>query len=161
MRKDPPPPAPVAPPEPPKPVTGWTDETTHGAASTLVEALTADGWVSRFREGNARMPVIAVADFDDRSADHVPVDLISAEFVRLLGASDRVLAASAGQVADVKLTGVIGLRTAADGAKDFTIDARVADGKSGEALWVAGVTRQRVEPVAAPAPAPAPAPAAK
>ncbi len=142
-RATPPPPAPVAPPEPVKPVSGWTTEVTTGAVSTLCEALTSDGWVSRFREGNSRMPVIAVAPFEDRSGDQVPVSEVAAEFVRLLGTNDRVLAASAGQVADVTLSGVIGLRTSADGAKDFTIDARITDAKSTETLWVAGVTRQR------------------
>lgn len=160
LRKDPPPPAPVVAPEPVKPATGWTDDITKDATKTLVDALIADGWVSRFREGNARMPVIAVVPFDDRSADHVPVDEVAAEFVRLLGASDRVLAASAGQVADVTLSGVIGLRTPADGAKEFTIDARVVDGKASELLWVAGVSRPYPLAAAAPAaPAVAPAPA--
>ena len=141
LRKDPPPPVPVVAPTPVKPVTGWTDTINRESTKTLVDALVADGWVSRFREGNARMPVIAVSSFEDRSADHVPVDEVAAEFVRLLGASDRVLAASAGQVADVILSGVIGLRTAADGTKEFTIDARIVEGKASELLWVAGVSR--------------------
>lgn len=162
MRKDPPPPAPVVTPEPAKPTTGWTDDITRESTKTLVDALVADGWVSRFREGNARMPVIAVSSFDDRSADHAPVDEIAAEFVRLLGASDRVLAASAGQVADVTLSGVIGLRTAADGTKEFTIDARIVDAKASELLWVAGVTRAYPAPAAiAPAASTEPAPPAK
>ena len=159
LRKDPKPPAmaptPIVAPEPVKPATGWTGDITKESTKTIVDALVADGWVSRFREGNARMPVIAVASFDDRSAEHVPVEEVAAEFVRLLGASDRVLAASAGQVADVTLAGVIGLRTAADGTKEFTIDARVVEGKASELLWVAGVTRPY--PVAAPAPVAVPA----
>ena len=160
LRKDPPPPAPVVAPEPVKPATGWTDDITKESTKTLVDALVADGWVSRFREGNARMPVIAVVSFDDRSAEHVPVEEVAAEFVRLLGASDRVLAASAGQVADVTLSGVIGLRTAADGTKEFTIDARVIEGKASELLWVAGVTRPYPVAAAAPVAVPASAPAA-
>jgi len=126
--------------------------------------LTTDGWVSRFRESNARMPVIAVAAFDDRSGDHVPVDAVAAEFVRLLGTSDRVLSASAGQVADVTLAGVIGLHTTTDGAKEFTIDGRISDAKTSEVMWVAGVTRP-YPTASAPAPeavpTPASAPAAK
>ena len=157
LRKDPPPPAPLAPvvaPTPVKPTTGWTETINRESTKTLVDALIADGWVSRFREGNARMPVIAVSSFEDRSADHVPVDEVAFEFVRLLGASDRVLAASAGQVADVTLSGVIGLRTAADGTKEFTIDARIVEGKASELLWVAGVSRAYpAASQAAPAPA--------
>lgn len=157
LRNDPPPAPVVA--EPVKPATGWTAEVTSAATTTIVDALASDGWVSRFRESNGRMPVIAVAAFEDRSSDHVPVDEVAAEFIRVLGTSDRVLAASAGQVADVTLGGVIGVRQAADGAKDFTIDARLADGKTGEVLWVAGITRPYPAPVVAP-PAAAPAPAA-
>lgn len=160
LRKDPPPPAPVAAPAPVKAATGWNDDVTRESTKTLVDALTADGWVSRFREGNARMPVIAVIPFDDRSADHVPVDEVAAELIRLLGASDRVLAASAGQVADVTLSGVIGLRTDAIGSKEFTIDARIVEGKASELLWVAGVTRPYPAPGAASEAPGASAPAA-
>lgn len=138
-REEPPPPAP---PAPVKPATGWTSEITGSAAGALVEALTSDGWVTKFRETNGRMPVIEVVQFEDRSGDHVPVDEVAAEFVRLLGTNDRVLAATAGQVSDVTLTGVIGLR-AASAAQEFTIDARVTERRSGDAAWVAGITRPR------------------
>ena len=130
-------PPPPAPPAPTKPVTGWTNALSTESAATLVEALTSDGWVTRFRETNGRMPVIEVAPFDDRSSDHVPVNELAAEFVRRLSTSDRVLAASAGQVADVTLTGVVGLRDNA-----FTIDARVLD-KRGDVQWVSGLTKAR------------------
>ncbi len=148
LRNDPTPAPAVA--EPVKPATGWTAEVTSAATTTIVDALASDGWVSRFRESNGRMPVIAVASFEDRSNDYVPVDEVAAEFIRVLGTSDRVLAASAGQVADVTLAGVIGVRQAADGAKEFTIDARLSDGKTSEVLWVAGITRPYPGPVAVP-----------
>ena len=128
-----PPPAPA----PAQPVTGWTVALSTESADTLVEALTADGWVTRFRETNGRMPVIEVVPFVDRSEDHVPVDDLAGEFVRRLSTSDRVLAASTGQVADVTLTGVIGLR---DGS--FTVDARISD-KRGDVQWVSGLTKPR------------------
>lgn len=131
---EPPPPAPA----PVKPATGWTPALSTESADTLTEALTNDGWVNRFRETNGRMPVIEVASFADRSDDHVPVDDLAAEFTRRLSTSDRVLAASAGQVADVTLTGVVGLR---DGS--FTIDARIVD-KHGDVQWVSGLTKPRL-----------------
>ena len=130
---EPPPPTPA----PVKPATGWTPALSTESADTLTEALTNDGWVNRFRETNGRMPVIAVSPFVDRSDDHVPVDDLAAEFVRRLSTSDRVLAASAGQVADVTLTGVVGLR---DGS--FTIDARIVD-QRGDVQWVAGLALKR------------------
>ena len=151
LRRDPPP---VVVAEPVKPATGWTTEITTAATTTLVDALTADGWVSRFRESNGRMPVVAVAEFEDRSQDHVPVAEVAAEFIRLLGTSDRVLAASAGQVADVTLGGVIGIRQAGD-AKEFTIDARLSELKTNEVLWVAGITRPYPAPAASAPAAPA------
>jgi hypothetical protein len=144
LRRDPPP-AIVA--EPLKPATGWTADLTTTATMAIVDALAADGWVSGFRESNGRMPVVAVGEFEDRSQDHVPVAEVAAEFIRLLGTSDRVLAASAGQVADVTLGGVIGIRqTGAD--KEFTIDARLSALKTSEVLWVAGITRPYSAPVA-------------
>jgi hypothetical protein len=133
--RQPPPPAPVA---PPKPVSGWTSELSTSAAGALVEALTNDGWVTRFRETNGRLPVVEVTPFADRSADHVPVEQVASEFSRLLGASDRVLAATAGQVADVSLSGVIGLK-----GSEYTIDARISDKRTADTLWVAGITRAK------------------
>ena len=135
MRQTPPPPP--APVEPPKPVSGWNAQLSEETAGTMVEALTADGWVSRFSEGNGRMPVIEVAPFVDRSGDHVPVEDLAAEFVRRLSTSDRVLAASAGQVADVTLSGVVGLQ-----GETYSIDARITD-KRGDVQWLAGVVKPK------------------
>lgn len=133
-------PAPAPAPAPAAPETGWTAALSTESADTLVEAITGDGWVTRFRETNGRMPVIEVMPFVDRSEDAVPVDDLAAEFVRRLSTSDRVLAASTGQVTDVSLTGVIGLR---DGT--FTIDARISD-KRGDVQWVSGLTKPRQMP---------------
>ena len=135
--RQPPPPAP-APVAPPKPVSGWNADVTKSATTALVEALTNDGWATRFRETNGRLPVVEVTPFADRSADHVPVDEVAAEFGRLLAASDRVLAASTGQVADVTLGGVIGLN-----GSEYTIDARITDKHTSDPLWVAGITRAK------------------
>ena len=132
IRQEPPP---TPPPAPAKPATGWTAE--------LTSAMTSDGWVTRFRENNSRMPVVEVLPFDDRSSDHVPIDELAAEFVRVLGASDRVLSATSGQVADVTLTGVVGLHGAADGTRDYTIDVRVLDQKTSDVLWVTGISKAK------------------
>jgi hypothetical protein len=140
IRQEPPP---TPPPAPAKPATGWTAELTSATAATLVEAMTSDGWVTRFRENNSRMPVVEVLPFDDRSSDHVPIDELAAEFVRVLGASDRVLSATSGQVADVTLTGVVGLHGAADGTRDYTIDVRVLDQKTSDVLWVTGISKAK------------------
>jgi hypothetical protein len=136
-------PPPTPQPAPVKPATGWTSELTTATAASLVEALTSDGWVTRFRENNSRMPVVEVLAFDDRSADHIPTEDLAAEFVRVLGASDRVLSATSGQVADVTLTGVLGLHGAADGSKDYTIDVRVLDKKTNDVLWVTGISKAK------------------
>lgn len=132
-----PPPEPV-PAAPAAPVTGWTEELTTSAVPPLVEALTGHGWVTRFRETNGRLPVVEVTPFTDRSNDNVPVDELADGFLKALAGSDRVLTASSGQVADVTLSGVIGLA-----GGDYTIDTRVVDKKTEEVLWVTGITRQK------------------
>ncbi len=153
-RQEPPPP-----PAPAKPATGWLDSDTTAVAAELGGALAGDGWVTRFRESNGRAPVIEVDRFEDRSGDHVPVDALAAALAHALLAGDRVLTASAGQVADVRLSGVVGLHDGQhDGqpARFFTVDARATEVRTGDPLWVTGIQQLRTGSASAPAPSPAP-----
>jgi hypothetical protein len=151
-------PPPPPPPPPAKPVSGWSEQAGRDAARSLMEAATAHAWVARFREINGRMPVIEVAAVDDRSGDQVPVEALQTDLLTVLGASDRVLAAGPGQVADVVLTGRISLTAGVAGRPSwFQVDLRISDRKSGEALWYNGLEVKRVEPLPPPPPAPAPA----
>ncbi len=143
-----PPPAPVA------PISGWTATNTEATVNGLSGALAAHSWVGQFREANGRQPVVEVRLPEDRSADHVPVDEVAQAYAKALGASDRLLTASQGQVADVALVTIVGLRKAGT-ATFFTVDARVVDARTGDVRWTGGLELPRQEPVA-PAPQPAP-----
>ena len=144
-----------APPQPVVviPATGWTADDTSASTTELSGALTAHPWVNQFRETKGRSPVIEVRLPEDRSGDQVPVDAVAAAFQQVLGASDRVLVAGQGQVADVALVTIIGLRRQGDQAW-FTVDARVLEGVTGDALCTPGIQRVRNEPVPVAAPAP-------
>ena len=150
-------PAPVAPPPAPvKPVTGWTGSDSSTIGAEIADALTNDAWVNRFHESSGRAPVVEVDDFDDRSGDHVPVAELTATIRKAIGNGDRVLSVGEGQIADVRLSGVVGLRAGEiDGhaAQFFTVDARVIDAHTNESLWVTGLQSQRQEPAAVIAPA--------
>lgn len=143
-RAEPPPPPPPA-----APLSGWGEGVNREVARVLMDTATAHAWVARFREINGRMPVVEVGAIEDRSGDNVPVAGFQAELLRVLGASDRVLAAGPGQVADASLTGRISLA----GGR-FQVDLRIADRK-GEALWYNGLEVQRDEPLPPAPPAPA------
>lgn len=134
------------------PSTGWTIGDTQAVVGGLSEALAAHTWVGQFREANGRQPVVEVRVPEDRSGDHVPVAELEASFRQALGASDRLHAAAQGEVADVALVTIVGLRK--DGtATYFTTDSRIIDVKSGESRWNGGLQRVRQEPVPVPAPA--------
>lgn len=142
---------PPPPPPPAAPATGWSESINREVARSLLDTATAHAWVARFREINGRMPVVEVGPVEDRSGDQVPLAAFQAELLRVLAASDRVLAAGQGQVADAILTGRISLM---DGL--FQIDLRIADRK-GEALWYNGIEAKRDEPLPPAPPAPGPA----
>lgn len=136
------------------PATGWTPADTQAVVGGLSDALAAHTWVGQFREANGRQPVVEIRVPEDRSGDHVPVEEVAASYRQALAATDRVHAAGPGEVADVALTTIIGLRQAGT-ATFFTVDARVVDLRSNEPRWTGGLERPRQEPVPVPAPAPA------
>jgi hypothetical protein len=130
-RQVPPPPAPA--PAPAAPVTGWTTTNSQYVARVLMDAATSHAWVAAFRQAKGRMPVIEVGTLDDRTADNLPLEDIQAEFGRVLAASDRVLSAAQGQVADATLSGAIKLITAGPERKLYQVDLRIRD-QSGDCL---------------------------
>lgn len=152
-RKTPPP---EPPPVPVKPITGWSTNNGQAMARVLMDAATSHAWVAAFRQANNRMPVVEVGEIDDRTADHVPLEEVQAELERTLAASDRVLAAAQGQVADATLTGSIRLIQAAGSKQLYQVDLRIRD-KAGEAVWFNGMEVERTEPAAEAPPAPMPA----
>lgn len=142
------------PPPPPKPATGWTAELGDEVAKTLVDAANSDAWAASFREKQARSPVLEVeaSAITDLTRDNLPVEDFQAALQRCIGASDRLLAAAPGSLADARLTAVIGL------AKGFyQIDLVILDKKTGDRLWASGIERRRPDPDAPEAPGPAPA----
>jgi hypothetical protein len=151
-RQAPPPPPP---PAPVMPITGWTTQNGQAMARVLMDAATSHAWVAAFRQSANRMPVVEVGELEDRTGDHLPVDEIQSELERTLAASDRVLAAAQGQVADASLSGAIRLIQAGAGKQLYQVDLRIRD-KAGEALWFNGMEVERSEPVPVAPPAPAP-----
>ena len=139
-----PPPAPA--PAPAKPVTGWTTTNSQYVSRVLMDAATSHAWVAAFRQAKGRMPVIEVGELEDRTKDNLPLDEIQAEFGRVLAASDRVLSAAHGQVADATLTGAIKLIDAGSSRKLYQVDLRIRD-QAGDVLWFNGIEAERAEPV--------------
>ncbi len=135
------------------PATGWTAEDTQAVTVGLSEALAAHPWVGQFRESNGRQPVLEVRVPEDRSGDQVPVADLASAYGQALAGSDRLHAAAQGEVADVALVTIVGLRKVGV-ATYFTVDARVIDARTGESRWNGGLERPRQEPVPVPAPAP-------
>ena len=134
------------------PVTGWTAEDTQVVTGGLSEALAAHPWVGQFRESNGRQPVLEVRIPEDRSGDQVPVTDLASAYGQALAGSDRLHTVAQGEVADVALVTIVGLRKAGS-ATFFTIDARIVDARTGESRWNGGLERPRQEPVPAPVPA--------
>ena len=148
-RKVPPPPPPVVVPD-----SGWTATDTDEVTRTLVDACAGHTWVAEFRERQGRMPVVEVAGIEDRTADHVPVSALAEALRTRLERSNAVLAATAGQVADARLTGVVSMRgTSLDGkpVQLYQVDLKIVDMRTNDQLWWSGVERSR-RPTGATAP---------
>jgi hypothetical protein len=138
-------------------------------ADELIGEILKRPWVSGFRDGNGRAPVVRVGTITDRTTDAdktngtVDIVVLTAELDRALSASGAVTVpvADGGTPPDFRVNGSV---CAADGidnghpVRRYSVDLMVVDGKSGEPVCPVSIERAKDDSVST---APPPVPPAK